>query len=137
MSDLYREMNTNEMFPSIITGGFKSKKVQMLPFSHYYGEFKEKMVDPENPCDELYIIGYSFRDDHINQSISERLKIHRSKNGKPLNRFVIVDYKMEEEEQDKFIKEVNKALGLGKKTKLTKESGVFNFSGADTIEEFM
>jgi len=135
LSDLYKKLDANELFPSIITGGFKSKKIQSLPFSFYYGKFKEKMVDPENLCEELYIIGYSFRDEHINKAISERLKIHRKRNGAPLKRFVIVDYKLTEEEQDKFIEDVNKALELGQRTKLKKEDGIFIFNGADAIDE--
>lgn len=134
LSDLYKKLDANELFPSIITGGFKSKKIQSLPFSFYYGKFKEKMVDPENLCEELYIIGYSFRDEHINKAISERLKIHRKRDGIPLKRFVIVDYKLTEEEQDRFIEDVNKALELGRKTKLKKEDGIFIFNGADAID---
>ncbi|MDT9757006.1 SIR2 family protein [Heyndrickxia coagulans] len=134
LSDLYKKLDANELFPSIITGGFKSKKIQILPFSFYYGKFKEKMVDPENLCEELYIIGYSFRDEHINKAISERLKIHRKRDGIPLKRFVIVDYKLTEEEQDRFIEDVNKALELGRKTKLKKEDGIFIFNGADAID---
>ncbi|NCG68969.1 hypothetical protein GWJ21_13835 [Bacillus coagulans] len=134
LSDLYKKLDANELFPSIITGGFKSKKIQSLPFSFYYGKFKEKMVDPENLCEELYIIGYSFRDEHINKAISERLKIHRKRDGIPLKRFVIVDYKLTEEEQDRFIEDVNKDLELGRKTKLKKEDGIFIFNGADAID---
>lgn len=137
LDDLYKNMDTKELFPSIITGGFKSKKVQRLPFSYYYGKFKEKMVDPNNLCEELYILGYSFRDEHINDAISERLKIGRGKNGVPLKRFVIVDYKTDEEQQEKFIHDVNTALELGKKTRLKREDGIFIFTGVDSIEEII
>lgn len=137
LDELYRNISSKELFPSIITGGFKSKKVQRLPFSYYYGKFKEKMVDPENLCEELYIVGYSFRDEHINNAISERLKIGRGKNGIPLNKFVIVDYKKEEVDQLKFIQDVNNALGLGKRTELKLEDGNFIFTGVDSIGELL
>ena len=137
LTNMYRNLNPNEIFPCIITGGFKSKKIQSLPFSFYYRKFKEKMMNPETLCDELYIIGYSFRDEHINYAISERLKVHR--NGeKPLKKLIIVDYKINEEEQDKFIKDVNKALDLrSPKTKLKKEDGNFIFEGADAIDRLL
>lgn len=137
LSDMYNKLDVNEIFPSIINGGFKSRKIQTTPFNYYYGKFKEKMVDPKNLCDELYIIGYSFRDKHINDAISERLRIHRKKDGKPINRFIIVDYKISEEEQENFIEDVNKALNLGPKTKLKKEDGIFIFKGADAIDEVL
>lgn len=137
LSDMYRKLDVNKMFPSIITGGFKSRKIQTTPFNYYYGKFKEKMVDPENLCDELYIIGYSFRDEHINNAISERLRIHRKKDGKRINKLIIVDYKVSEEEQEKFIEDVNSALKLGPRTKLKKEDGIFIFKGANAIDDIL
>ena len=137
LSDMYNKLDVNEIFPSIITGGYKSRKIQTSPFNYYYGKFKEKMVDPKNLCDELYIIGYSFRDKHINDAISERLRIHRKKDGKPINKLIIVDYKVSEEEQEKFIEDVNSALKLGPRTKLKKEDGIFIFKGANAIDDIL
>lgn len=137
LSDMYKKLNANEIFPSIITGGFKSRKIQSSPFNYYYGKFKEKMVNPKKLCDELYIIGYSFRDEHINEAISRRLKIHRNQDDKQLKRFVIVDYKLSEEDQEKFINDVNKALELGPRTKLRKEDGIFIFEGVDAIDQLL
>jgi hypothetical protein len=137
LGNIYRNINTKEIFPAIITGGFKSAKVQSLPFSYYYGKFKEKMVDPDNLCEELYIIGYSFRDEHINKAISERLKIGRGKDGIPLKKFIVVDYKVDEAEQIKFVQDVNNALGLGTKTQLKIEDGNFIFTGADSIDKIL
>lgn len=137
LGDLYRTIIEKDVFPSIITGGFKSQKVQRLPFSFYYSKFKEKMINTEKLCDELYIIGYSFRDEHINQAISERLKIGRGKNPIELKKLVIVDFKTDEESQELFIEEVNRALGLGARTKLTPDNTDFIFTGANDIDQLI
>lgn len=137
LSDIYSDLNQNDIFPSIITGGFKSQKVQRLPFSFYYSKFKEKMMNIEQLCDELYIIGYSFRDEHINNAISERLKLNRGKNPIKLKEFVIVDFKTDEESKSEFIDNVNKALGLGPQNKLTTENTTFIFNGANDIEQLI
>ncbi len=137
LGDLYDNITKKDMFPSIITGGFKSQKVQRLPFSFYYSNFKEKMINSEKLCEELYIIGYSFRDEHINSAISERLKHARGQNPIELEKLVIVDFKTDEASQLKFIDEVNKALGLGSRTKLTTDNTNFIFSGANDIEQLI
>lgn len=137
LGDFYRNIIEKDLFPSIITGGFKSQKVQRLPFSFYYSQFKEKMINTEKLCDELYIIGYSFRDEHINAAISERLKIGRGKNPIKLKKLVIVDFKTGEEEQKLFVKDVNRALGLGIRTELTTENTEFIFTGANDIEQLI
>jgi hypothetical protein len=137
LTDMYRKLDVNKIFPSIITGGYKSRKVQSSPFNYYYSKFKEKMVNPQNLCDELYIIGYSFRDKHINDAISERLKIHRNQDDNQLKRFVIVDYKLSEKDQEEFINDVNSALKLGPRTKLKKEDGIFIFEGVDAIDNLL
>lgn len=136
LKDFYQKLDTSKYFPSIITGGYKSAKVQMSPFNYYYNEFKMRMMDPDDICDELYIIGYSFRDEHINKAIIERLKLSRSKGDKchPLERFVIVDFKTDEADKNEFINFVNDALNLkSNKTKLSIEKGNFLFDGADSI----
>lgn len=136
LKDFYRRLDPSKYFPLIITGGYKSAKIQMSPFSFYYNEFKVKMMDPDDICDELYIIGYSFRDEHINAAIIERLKLSRSKGIKrrPLHRFVIVDFKAEEVDKLEFVNFVNDALNLkSDRTKLSIEKGNFLFNGADSI----
>lgn len=138
LKDFYRRLDTSKYFPSIITGGYKSAKIQMSPFNYYYNEFKVKMMDPDDICDELYIIGYSFRDEHINEAIIERLKLSRSTGDKrrPLNRLVIVDFKAEEADQIEFVNFVNEALNLkSDRTKLSIEKGNFLFDGADSIAQ--
>lgn len=136
LKDFYRTLDTSKYFPSIITGGYKSAKIQMSPFNYYYNEFKVKMMDPDDICDELYIIGYSFRDEHINEAIIERLKLSRSTGAKRrlLNRLVIVDFKAEEADKIEFVNFVNEALNLkSDRTKLSIEKGDFLFGGADSI----
>lgn len=138
LKDFYKRLNTSEYFPSIITGGYKSAKVQMSPFNYYYNEFKVKMMDPDDICDELYIIGYSFRDEHINEAIKARLELTRKRGEKqrPLSRFVIVDFKAEEADKIEFVKYVNEVLGLkSARTQLSIEKGNFLFDGADSIEQ--
>lgn len=137
LDDIYGNIIEKDIFPSIITGGFKSQKVQRLPFSFYYSKFKEKMINTEKLCEELYIIGYSFRDEHINDAISERLKLGRGKNPIELKKLVIVDYKTDEESQNQFIEEVNQALGLGVRNKLTTDNTNFIFTGANDIEQLI
>lgn len=137
LKDFYRNLDTSDCFPSIITGGYKSDKVQMSPFNYYYNQFKVKMMDPDVICDELYIIGYSFRDQHINEAIKKRLEISRKKgeNKRLLNRFVIIDFKPEKEDQIEFIQYVNEVLNLqSSRTQLSLDKGNFLFEGADSIK---
>ncbi|WHY97357.1 SIR2 family protein [Peribacillus simplex] len=111
---VYDEILELDIVPSIVTGGGKSVKIQQNPFQFYYKEFKRNLVNEERLCEELYIIGYSFRDDHINKDIATRLSYERKKdNPKMLNKLLIVDYKTTDEEKKIFIDEINTALGLG------------------------
>jgi hypothetical protein len=138
-SKLYNKIFELELIPSIVTGGGKSAKVQQSPFSFYYNEFKKKMSIDEFLCDELYIIGYSFQDDHINKAIKERLEIsRRSKEPRPLN-IVIVDYAATEEDKTKFISKVNKELGLGARTrgKFVANDNRIIFEGANGISKLI
>lgn len=123
------------IIPSIITGGGKSLKIQESPFDFHYREFTRLLVDENNPVDELYIIGYSFRDEHINNAINERLKIERKgKNSKPLQ-FKIVDYKETQEEKDDFIKLLNEKLKLGVRTsnRFQINDARVSFDGANSL----
>ncbi|UYQ96560.1 SIR2 family protein [Bacillus velezensis] len=134
--NVYNKIFDYNIIPSIVTGGGKSVKVQEMPFNFYYNNFRRKLVDKNNPCDELYIIGYSFRDEHINNSICERLKLDRSKKDpKPLQRLLIVDFKNTEEEKNKFIDDINLALKLGPRTKGRFEYGDSRvmFEGANAL----
>jgi hypothetical protein len=125
--------------PSIITGGQKSEKIQEPPFKFHYNEFMQKMCDEDRLCDMLFIVGYSFRDDHINSAISKRLKfMTKSINPRPLE-LIIVDHASTVEVKEKFIKQINSALELEEVA-----SGLFVendsrilFGGADSIQEII
>lgn len=136
LGEIYTKVNKHDLVPSIITGGYKSNKVQSSPFDFYYREFKKRMVNPKYLCDELYIIGYSFRDSHINDAICERLKLERRKdNPKKLNKLVIVDYQNTVEGKKKFIDHINKELKLGGRTsnRIKYDDDRIIFDGVDAI----
>lgn len=132
-SEIYKNIVDLNVVPSIVTGGGKSLKVQQEPFSFYYNEFKRKMVIEKSLCDELYIIGYSFRDEHINKAISERLKFSRKKENSIPLKLVIVDYATDEENKQKFVDIVNDSLSIPKRNLLKIDDDVFYFGGANSI----
>lgn len=137
LGEIYRRVNEHDLVPSIITGGYKSNKVQTSPFNYYYREFKKKMVNPNYLCDELYIIGYSFRDSHINEAICERLKLERREdNPNNLNKLVIVDYQNTPDGKNGFIDHINKELKLGARTsnRFQYDDPRVIFDGVDAIE---
>lgn len=111
--------------PAIITGGGKSKKITQYPFDYYYTTLK-------NLCDvgefsELYIIGYSFRDEHINKLIKTWMdKVEQYKDG-----LKIIDYKTNQSERDDFVKFVTSKLK--KKQKQNIPIDCFIFGGANEI----
>lgn len=134
--EVNKKILDKDIIPSIITGGGKSLKVQQSPFDFYYRNFTRLLKDEENPCDELYIIGYSFRDEHINRAITERLKMERrNQNQKPLT-LLIIDYQETEEEQKKFVDFLNSTLGLGPRMSNRFEIGDHRliFGGANSID---
>ncbi|MEC1538008.1 SIR2 family protein [Bacillus sonorensis] len=133
-SNLYENIFEKGVVPSIVTGGGKSFKVQQNPFHFYYNEFKKSMVIENNLCDELYIIGYSFRDDHINKAISERLKIARRKDNPIPFKIIIVDYAKDDESKLSFIKRVNKNLQIPKNYAFKIEDDNILFGGANSIK---
>ncbi|MGG4018882.1 SIR2 family protein [Priestia megaterium] len=137
LGDIYKRVNEHDLIPSIITGGYKSNKVQTSPFDYYYREFQKRMINPKHLCEELYIVGYSFRDSHINKAISDRLKLERTKEQpKKLSKLVIVDYQDNLEKQKEFIDRINKELELGPRTSNRFQYGDSRiiFEGVDAIE---
>ncbi len=135
-NNVYEKIFDLDIVPSIVTGGGKSTKVQQSPFNFYYNEFKKRMYIEDQLCDELFIIGYSFRDEHINKAIVERLKLARkAENPYPL-KMVIVDYANSDEQKRSFIAHINEALELGSRTKgrfIENDERVL-FGGANNIE---
>ncbi|MGG5180476.1 SIR2 family protein [Bacillus sp. MM09(2025)] len=134
-SDLYENIFEKGVVPSIVTGGGKSFKVQQNPFHFYYNEFKKCMVIEDNLCDELYIIGYSFRDNHINKAISERLKFSRRKENPIPFKIIIVDYAKDEASKHSFINRVNTNLQIPKKHAFKIEDDNILFGGANSIKD--
>ncbi|UII58152.1 SIR2 family protein (plasmid) [Cytobacillus spongiae] len=136
-NNLYENIFEKGVIPSIVTGGGKSLKVQQNPFHFYYNEFKKKMVIEDSLCDELYIIGYSFRDEHINKAISNRLELTRKrKDPKPLN-LVIVDYASDEASKIDFVNRVNSSLKIPQRNLFTIESENILFGGANSIKDLL
>jgi hypothetical protein len=138
-SDIYNRIFELNLIPSIVTGGGKSHKVQQAPFSFYYNEFKKKMCIDEHLCDELYIIGYSFRDDHINNAIKERLEIsRRARNPRPVE-IVVVDYASTPDQKLNFIARINPVLGLGPRTRgrFVENDARIIFDGANAISHLL
>lgn len=137
---VYDDILQLNIVPSIVTGGGKSIKVQENPFQFYYNEFKKKLVNEENPCEELYIIGYSFRDDHINKAIQTRLAYERKKkNPHYLNKLIIVDFKTSDNDKKKFVDDLNTALNLGPKmvNRFKYDDDRIIFSGADSLNKLI
>lgn len=132
-NQIYNQIFKLNIVPSIITGGGKSLKIQQSPFNYYYEQFTERLTNPEQMCDELFIIGYSFRDDHINKAINKRLKAERT-NNKEL-KLIICDYKSNQEDKKSFIDDLNIRLELGPrmKNKFVEEDPRIIFGGANAI----
>lgn len=65
--------NENKLFSPIITGYSKSQRILSEPFNFGIGAF---MVDC-NKCNELYIVGYSFSDPHINSIIQNYINFDK------------------------------------------------------------
>lgn len=67
--------NENKLFTPIIAGYSKSQRMLSEPFSFYIGAL---MADC-NLCDELYIVGYSFSDPHINSILKNYIHLNKTK----------------------------------------------------------
>ncbi|MBZ5201564.1 SIR2 family protein [Planomicrobium chinense] len=138
MHNVYKNIFNLNITPSIVTGGGKSVKVQEDPFKFYYNNFRKKMAHEDDLCDELYIIGYSFRDDHINESLCKRLEFERKKeNPRFLKNLLIVDFKSSEEDKEKFVNDINRALKLGPRmsNRFIKNDPRIKFNGVNNIIE--
>ena len=113
------------LIPAIITGGGKSDKIVQYPFEFYYRALKD--ICDFGEASKLYVIGYSFRDDHINDLISRW-----TKNVKDYTKgLLIVDYKISDEEKESFKAEVRKAI----KKRPAIPDHCFEFGGANKIHD--
>lgn len=110
------------IIPAIITGGGKSEKIVEYPFDWYYRSLKD-LVDCGEPS-SLYIVGYSFRDPHINDLIRRWID-----NVKDYTKgLLIIDYQRDDDGKKNFIKFVKKALHIR-----SINETCFEFGGANNI----
>ncbi|MFD1173029.1 SIR2 family protein [Oceanobacillus picturae] len=135
--EIYNKIFEIGVIPSIVTGGGKSLKVLQEPFSYYYNEFKKKMVIEDYMCDELYIIGYSFRDEHINKAIKERMEAARRKENPKDFKLIIVDFATIDKDKQEFIDTVNFKLQLPKKHRFIFGDERILFGGANDIASLL
>ncbi len=123
---IYQKISNNKipLIPAIITGGGKSEKIVEYPFDFYYRSAKD-LCDCGHP-NEFYVLGYSFRDKHINDLISRWIKnVEKYEKG-----FRVVDYKLDQNEKNEFKQFVKSALR--KKGQIPNEC--FQFDGVNAIE---
>lgn len=105
---IYSGISSGEipLVPAIITGGGKSDKILHYPFEHYYRNLKD--ICDFGEANRIFIVEYSFRDEHINDLI-----IRWRKNVKNFEEgLIIVDYKSDEDQKNEYMKMVKKALKL-------------------------
>lgn len=109
--------------PAIITGGGKSVKMNEYPFEYYFRNLKD--LSTYGKYNKLYIVGYSFRDDHVNDYIIRWTKSMENY----ADALLIVDYKSTLEEQNEFKEFVRSKI---RKRPLLPDS-CFEFGGANAI----
>lgn len=112
------------LIPAIITGGGKSEKIVEYPFDYYYRSAKD--ICDAGKINEFYVIGYSFRDEHINDLIKRWMKnVNDYKCG-----LRIIDYKADIEGEECYKKHVRSKII--KKPQIPDEC--FVFGGVNSIE---
>lgn len=124
---IYRKIYDESLplIPAIITGGGKSDKIVQYPFDFYYRALKDLCDSGE--VSELYIIGYSFRDKHINELIKRWMKnVENYAEG-----LRIIDYKDADGEKDKFRNMVREVIV--KRPAIPDEC--FQFGGVNQIKQ--
>lgn len=113
--------------PAIITGGGKSLKMNEYPFEFYFRRFKE--LTTYGKFNKLFIVGYSFRDEHVNDLIKRWIKtVEDYASG-----LLIVDFRSTPNEMILFKKQVKKCLHLQKPI----PDKCFEFGGANAIHDIL
>lgn len=133
--DIYNRISELLIVPSIITGGRKNDKIKVAPFNFYYDQFVRKMSDAEQLCEELVIVGYSFRDEHLNSAIAKRIQLASlGIDSRPL-KLLIIDYARYDDEKNAFISQVNSAFKLDENAELRfiENDSRISFEGANSI----
>jgi hypothetical protein len=126
-NNLYQEIHSNHrhIVPAIITGGGKSKKVQQYPFEFYNREMK-RLCD-FGDVSKLFIVGYSFRDEHINDYLNRWIS-----NTKDIeNGLRIIDYKDTEDNKKNFIRFISESVMRWNRKNLPTKC--FVFEGANAL----
>jgi hypothetical protein len=111
--------------PAIITGGGKSLKMNEYPFEFYFRNLKD--LSSYGKYNKLYIVGYSFRDDHINELIGRWLRSVEDYT----KALLIVDYKNTEEAKKEFMNFVRSKI----KKRPVIPSTCFEFGGVNSIRD--
>ncbi|MDM8159656.1 SIR2 family protein [Labilibaculum sp. K2S] len=124
---VYESIGRNNwcLSPVIITGGGKSLKMNEYPFEFYFRNFKD--LSTYGKYNKLFIVGYSFRDEHVNELINRWMKSVKDYS----DALLIVDYKSTEEDKDQFKKFVRKQI----KKRPNIPDKCFEFGGANSIKD--
>jgi len=125
--DVYKRITKENwtLTPAIITGGGKSLKMNDYPFEFYFRNFKD--LSTYGKYNKLFIVGYSFRDEHVNEIIKRWMKSVENY----IDRLLIVDYKSTENEKEKFKEFVRKQIN--KRPKIP--DSCFEFGGVNSIKD--
>jgi|TARA_R100000501_G_C2630108_1_gene125170 hypothetical protein len=125
--DVYKSIGEKNwsLTPAIITGGGKSLKMNEYPFEFYFRNLKD--LSTYAKYDKLFIVGYSFRDEHVNDLINRWMKSVKDYS----KGLLIIDYKTTDEDKEEFKKFVRKQI--------RKRPGIpnrcFEFGGANAIKD--
>ncbi len=127
IEEIYQKISDDQLplMPAIITGGGKSDKIVQYPFEFYYRSAKD--ICDSGEASELYIVGYSFRDEHVNDLIKRWIKnVENYTDG-----LRIIDYKTTNDEKEIF---KNMVRSLIKKRPCIPDI-CFQFDGVNNIFE--
>lgn len=125
--EIYRQIYDNKLplIPAIITGGGKSDKIVQYPFDFYYRSLKD--ICDSGKANKLFIVGYSFRDEHINELIERWLKnVVNYKKG-----LLIIDFKRSKKDREEFMTFVRSQIR--KRPPIPDQC--FEFEGAEAIHD--
>jgi hypothetical protein len=125
--DIYNKIHKENwsLHPAIITGGGKSLKMTEYPFEFYFRSFKDYSTYAK--YNKLFIVGYSFRDEHVNELIARWMKsVEDYSTG-----LLIVDFQSTEEGKETFKRFVRKAIR--KRPEIPENC--FEFGGVNAIHD--
>lgn len=125
--DVYKSISEKNwsLTPAIITGGGKSLKMNEYPFEFYFRNLKD--LSTYAKYDKLFIVGYSFRDEHVNELINRWMKSVKDYS----KGLLIVDYKTTDDDKEEFKKFVRKQI----KKRPVIPNRCFEFGGANAIKD--